>query len=625
VGLYDRSGRLIQASPRQHQLTDAAWSPDGRLFATGAFDGSVVVWRAGSRTPLHEIDTTAPVTALSFDRTTLLVASGTHVRLFDLATARAKTVQFRSGVLAAALDPTGHVFAVATRSGKSTTAAILSAQTGRVVRHLPEEGIRSFAFSSDGKLLASGSYDRTARIWDARTGKLRHVLDHTGYVLAERFSSDGRSLVTSSQDGAAYLWDVATGQRQLLLVGGPGAVGAVNAAAFSPDGSEVATASADRLGTIYYSRNGRVIASLAGHHDAVTSIEFDPSGRTIVTGSSDGTARLWAALPEGTLIPVDERKPPLPVQAVWAGTRLVSVAGREARLLTRSGRLVRSLELPAPIAAVATESNRVALLDKRGDIATSWNGKGLRTFGHATALAFTSDGTLLVGSADGSVRGYGRSRAIAHVDGPVLGLSTGGGRFLVRLRDSLRVYTDAGALVSTIEVAAQHAVLSPGGLGVATTTGKVAELWDASTGRHLHTLAGHSSLVTDAEFSPNGLELVTVSDDHTGRIWSVRSGHLRRVLVGHSLPVHFGSYSPDGHWIVTASQFTAGLWNARTGQLVSYLVGHTATLTGASFSPAGNWILTGSQDGTARVYDCVICQPLPGLEAAANARVRALR
>ena len=168
---------------------------------------------------------------------------------------------------------------------------------------------------------------------------------------------------------------------------------------------------------------------------------------------------------------------------------------------------------------------------------------------------------------------------------------------------------------------------SPGGLGVATTKGKVAELWDASTGRHLHTLAGrsgHSSLVTDAEFSPSGVEpsrSATTTRDASGASVAVicaasLSGTLSRFTSAATAPTATGSSPP-------ASSRPACGTRAR-GQLVSYLVGHTATLTGASFSLAGNWILTGSMDGTARVYQCVICQPLKGLEATARARIRAL-
>jgi WD40 repeat protein len=626
VGLYDAAGVPVAALHPLHQhLTEAAWSPDGQFFATGAFDGSVALWRIGHDDPVRTIRTPSPVTALSFDRTTLLVGSGTHVRLVDIATGKTKTIGFPGAVRASLLDPDGQVFAVATHDGQTTTASIRSARTGRVVAHLPDAGIRSFAFSPDGALLASGSYDRTARIWNARTGKRLHVLRHTGYVYSEQFSADGRSLVTASQDGAAYVWDVATGQRELLLVG---ANGAMNAAVFSPDGSEIATASDDRVARIYYSSDGRVLAPLAGHGEAVTSVGFDPGGTTVVTGSDDGSARLWDALPEGTLQTIDTRTSP--VTTLFAGNNPVSVAGRQARILTTGGKVLEKLTMKSPIGAAAAQAGELAALDSRGNVETvSENGRSStsETGEDRTALAFVGPGTLVLGSADGRIdrSTRGATAPLAHVPGRVLQLSAGGGRFLVRLATEVRVYTDGGKLVRRIPTRADHAVLSPGGLGVATTKGLVTQLWDASTGKLRHTLSRAGSLVTDAEYSPNGRTLVTVSDDHRGRVYDARTGRLLHTLVGHFFPVSTGSFSPDGHWIVTASQFTAGLWNAATGRLLFYLGRPAKRLTGASFSPDGNWILAGSEDGTARIYRCVVCRSLPGLEAAARARLRALR
>ena len=612
LGLYSPRTGKFQHLQRQPPLTTAAWSPDGRAFATGSANGTVFVWR-GRGFALHM---PSSITALSFGGESLLIASGTTVRLVNQVTNKTRTITFKGSVETATLDPNGAALAVAYRHGKSRDAELIDARTGRVIRLLPEQNIRSFAFSRNGKLLATGSYDLSARIWDARTGGLLHVLPHKGYVLGEQFSQDGSTLVTASSDGATYVWDVANGQRMLLLVG---ATGAIEAATFSHDGTHIATASADRVARIYESTYGPLLARLAGHSNAVTSVSFDPSGRLLVTGSSDGTARLWDAEPAGTLKTINTQKSP--VRSFWLGDNPVTVAGRVARELTTSGRVLHTLTMPSPIIATASEGNHFALLDKSGRVATSWDGVPRANSARATAIALEPDGTLLTGEASGDVRA---GKLELKVGAPVLGIETGGHRFLVRTASDLRVYTNGGELVSTIHATTDHAALSRGGLGVATSTKDVAQLWDATTGKLLHTLNGHSSPITALAYSPNGLELVTVSYDHTGLVWSARSGHLVHRLIGHFFPIYAVGWSRDGHWIVTASQFTAGLWNAANGQLMFYVSRTKAPLTSAAFSATGYSILTGSLDGTARVYDCQVCQPLGKLEQLATVRLSRL-
>ena len=616
AGIYDGTGRLLERLPRQHAITRASLSPDGRFVATGGADGTVTVRRSSDGTEVHRLTTPAPISVLAFTGHRLLAASGGHVFILSPTGQPMRTIRVAGAVVAAALSPDGRLLAVAAkRAGTITTSLI----TGKRRKALPEKGIGSLTFSKDGRLLVTGSTDTTARIWAAATGKLLHVLRQRGHVVAESFSPDGRELVTSSADGSAGVWDVRTGTRLLLLVG---STGVAEDAAFSPDGKEIVVAFGDRLARIYDSGDGRLLAPLAGHTDAVTSVGFDSAGQTIVTASSDGTARLWSVNAGDQLMVIDRQ--PGTVDASFAGARVLAFAGRDARVVSTAGRVLQHLRLPAAIVAAAAQGDSLALVDSAGNLervgpAASEASGGLQV----SALAFASDGTLVTGSRDGAIRVWasGTPRVVRQRVA-VAAISAARDRFVARGVDgSVRVFTLGGRLVTMLRTHAQRATLAPDGDVVATTSAREADLWDASTGALLHRLKGHRSLVTDAEFSPDSSLLVTASDDHDSRLWDVASGRLLHVLRGHFFPVRTASFSPNGRWIVTASQFTGGLWDSSSGQLVLYLQGHTRPLTGASFSPDGNWIVTGSEDGTARIVRCEICRDLPGLEQVARERL----
>jgi len=155
-----------------------------------------------------------------------------------------------------------------------------------------EGEVKSAAFSRDGNRIVTASVDKTARLWDADTGRPigEPLRGHQDQVLSAAFSPDDTRIVTASADGTALLWDAKTGRP----IGEPlrGRGYHVLSAAFSPDGDRIVTA--DGTVRLWDAKTGRPIGEpLTGHEYHVLSAAFSPDGKRILAVCSDHTARLW--------------------------------------------------------------------------------------------------------------------------------------------------------------------------------------------------------------------------------------------------------------------------------------------------------------------------------------------
>lgn len=146
------------------------------------------------------------------------------------------------------------------------------------------DSVYTIAYSRDGRMLASGSWDNTIRLWDGQTGLLIETLEgHTDKVNCVVFSGDGNFLASGSNDKTVKLWDIETGDVSYTNTDHTDSVTSV---AFSPNGNFLASGSKDK--TI-----GLINVQTKDHTHEVTTIAFSSDSNTLASGGKDKTIRLW--------------------------------------------------------------------------------------------------------------------------------------------------------------------------------------------------------------------------------------------------------------------------------------------------------------------------------------------